>query len=106
MGKSIAGESHDTGMKLFLMVWLCLLAFTAAEVFLAYKQLALRLMLTLLMGASIIKATLIMSYFMHLRYERRTLVLTLIPALLFVLIMMVVMFPDSLRLYHMRSPSQ
>jgi hypothetical protein len=46
------------------------------------------MMLVILMGLSIIKASLIISYFMHLRYERRSLVLTLMPALVFVICMM------------------
>jgi caa(3)-type oxidase subunit IV len=59
-------------------------------------------MLTLLMGVSIIKASLIIAYFMHLRYERRSLALTLMPALVFVVVLLFVFFPDSLRLLHMR----
>ena len=54
------------------------------------------------MGISIIKASLIISYFMHLRYERRSLVLTLMPALVFVVVLLFAFFPDSLRLLQMR----
>jgi cytochrome c oxidase subunit 4 len=94
-------HEHVQGKKIFLFVWFWLLALTAGEVLLAYQQLALKVMLILLMGLSIIKASLIISYFMHLRYERRSLVLTLMPALLFVIGMMFVVFPDSLRLLSM-----
>ena len=96
-------HAHEAGSrKLFLYVWFWLLGLTAIEVFLAYEQLGVKLMLTLLMGLSIIKATLIISYFMHLRYEKRSLVLTLMPAMVFVIGMLFVFFPDSLRLLHMR----
>ena len=96
-------HAHEAGSKkLFLYVWFWLLGLTGIEVFLAYEQLGVKLMLTLLMGLSIIKATLIISYFMHLRYERRSLVLTLMPAMIFVIGMLFVFFPDSLRLLHMR----
>ena len=95
--------AHEAGSKkLFLYVWFWLLGLTGVEVFLAYEQLGVKLMLTLLMGLSIIKASLIISYFMHLRYERRSLVLTLMPAMIFVIGMLFVFFPDSLRLLHMR----
>ena len=67
------------------MVWGWLLILTGVEVFLAYEQLPLRVMLVLLMGLSLVKAALIMAYFMHLRFEKRTLILTLIPALIVVL---------------------
>ena len=96
-------HAHEAGSrKLFLYVWFWLLGLTAVEVFLAYEQLGVKLMLTLLMGLSIIKATLIISYFMHLRFKRRSLVLTLMPAMIFVIAMLFVFFPDSLRLLHMR----
>ena len=88
-------------MGWFLKVWGCLLILTAGEVYLAYEQLELHLMLVLLMGISLIKAALIIAYFMHLRYERRSLFLTLVPALVFVLAMMVAFLPDSLRLQSM-----
>jgi cytochrome c oxidase subunit 4 len=100
-----SGSSHAvdlTRMNWFLKVWGCLLVLTAGEVFLAYEQLELKLMLTILMGISLIKSALIIAYFMHLRYERRSLFLTLIPALVFVLGMMVVLFPDSFRLQSLR----
>jgi cytochrome c oxidase subunit IV len=84
------------------MVWGWLLILTGVEVFLAYEQLPLRVMLVLLMGLSLVKAALIMAYFMHLRFEKRTLILTLIPALIIVASTLAVFFPDSLRLLHMR----
>jgi cytochrome c oxidase subunit 4 len=94
-------HEHVQGKKIFLFVWFWLLVLTGGEVLLAYQQLQLKLMLVLLMGLSIIKASLIISYFMHLRYERRSLVLTLMPALIFVIGMMFVVFADSVRLLSM-----
>jgi cytochrome c oxidase subunit 4 len=79
-----------------------LLILTGIEVFLAYIQFSLTVMLVLLMGLSFVKAALIMAYFMHLRFEKRTLVLTLIPALVVVASTLVVFFPDSIRLLHMK----
>ena len=76
---------------------------TVVEVILAYRALSLQTMFILLMGLSILKAGLIIAYFMHLRYEQPSLVVTLIPALLYVLIMMTAIFADSHRLAHMRS---
>jgi cytochrome c oxidase subunit 4 len=84
-------------------VWFGLLGLTVLELILAYRQLPLETMLTVLMFLSVIKAALIIAYFMHLRYEQPSLFVTLIPALVFVLIMMTVIFADSSRLAHMRS---
>lgn len=78
-------------------VWFCLLGLTGVEVFLAYEQLELKVMLVLLMTLSIVKASLIIAYFMHLRYERQSLALTLMPALVFVVGMLFAIFPDGVR---------
>ena len=99
--EAVTHHEHVQGKKIFLFVWFWLLALTGGEVFLAYQDLSLKIMLIILMTLSIIKASLIISYFMHLRYERRSLVLTLMPALVFVLGMMFVVFPDSIRLLTM-----
>ena len=95
-------EVHGATTALFIKVWIALVAITFFEVFLAYMHLPAVTMLLLLLGFSVIKAGLIMAYFMHLRYERLSLVLLLIPALLFCIGMMTVVFPDSLRLLHLR----
>jgi len=99
-----AMEGHDVGTtKLFVSVWVWLLVLTAIEVFLAYLRLHPYLMLTILVGLSLIKSALIMSYFMHLRFERLGLFLILVPAMVFCICMMLIMFfPDSLRMMEMR----
>lgn len=99
----VSEQAHGTGTgKTFVYVWVWLLVLTCLETFLAYEQLAVKIMLSLLMGLSVIKASLILAYFMHLRYERRSLTLTLLPGLLFIIVLLLVFFPDSLRLYSMR----
>ena len=85
------------GNKLFISVWLGLLVLTIVEVILAYQTLSVGMMLVVLMSLSVIKAGMIMAYFMHLRYERFTLVLTLIPMLIICICLMAAFFPDSLR---------
>lgn len=99
-----AVETHEVGStKLFATVWFWLLGLTAIEVFLAYLRLAPVLMLTILVGLSLVKAALIVSYFMHLRFERLGLFLLLIPAMVFCICMMLIMFfPDSLRVVNLK----
>jgi cytochrome c oxidase subunit 4 len=105
---AVAADGHDHAFegsnKLFINVWIALLALTALEVYLAYVHLDLMLMLTIVMGASIIKAALIMAYFMHLRFERMTLVLTLVPAMVICMLLLFISFPDSFRIQKHRSP--
>jgi cytochrome c oxidase subunit 4 len=97
-------EGHAVGTtKLFVHVWVWLLVLTGIEVFLAYLRLHPYLMLTILMGLSLIKSALIVSYFMHLRFERLSLFLMIVPAVVFCICMMIIMsFPDSVRLMEMR----
>ena len=101
---AIADEGHSVGTtKLFVNVWVWLLLLTALEVFLAYERLAVVIMLTILVGISLIKSALIVAYFMHLRFERLGLFLVIVPAMVFCICMMLIMFfPDSVRLIHMR----
>jgi cytochrome c oxidase subunit 4 len=86
------------GLKIIYIVWTWLLVLTIAEVLLAYFHVPLNIMLTLLMGMSVLKAMMIMSWFMHLRFERRSLVLTLVPAMVVCILLMNIFFPDSFRL--------
>lgn len=103
-GHAEAGEAHHFAgsTKLFVSVWAALLALTGFEVFLAYIHLAIGLMLIILMGASIVKAALIMAYFMHLRFERLSLILTLVPAMVVCISLLAIFFPDSFRLFNLR----
>src|ERR1035438_7038297 len=74
-------DSHEGGNRLYLVVWTVLLGLTAIEVWLAYVQVfSVHGMLTILMALSLVKAALIIAYFMHLRFERNTLVWSLVPA--------------------------
>lgn len=100
-----AGEHvhFEGGIKLFLNVLLGLLVLTVVEVFLAYIHVPLTIMLTLLIGLSLVKAAMIIAYFMHLRFERMSLVLTLIPTLAVCICLLFIVFPDSFRTSRLRS---
>ena len=94
-----AGASVGTN----LAIWIGLVAITGLEVFLAYEELQPAIMLTILIGLSLIKAAMIMSYFMHLKFERFSLVLWLVPAMIFcICMMMIFFFPEAFRLLQMR----
>ena len=96
-------EEHFAGSnRLFMSVWFWLLLLTGLEVFLGYVQLPVLYMLVILMGASIIKAALIVAYFMHLRFERLNLILTIVPALVICICLLLVFFPDSFRSKNLR----
>src|SRR6266480_1987597 len=91
-------EEHFAGSnKLFSMIWIVLLVLTLIEVGLAYRPMPIHFMLTILMGLSIIKAALIVAYFMHLKFERLSLILTIVPMLVICICLLFVFFPDSFR---------
>ena len=97
------GEEHFAGSnKLFISVWVWLLVLTGFEVFLGYIHLPVMYMLVILMGASIVKAALIVAYFMHLRFERLNLILTIVPALVICICLLLMFFPDSFRSKELR----
>ena len=97
-------EPHVVGSTgLFVTVWIWLAAITGLEVFLAYKQLQPSVMLSILVMLSLVKAAMIMSYFMHLKFEKFSLVLWLIPSMIFCICMMFIFFfPEAFRLLQMR----
>ena len=96
-------EEHFAGSnKLFISIWVWLVVLTLVEIFLAYKPMPIHLMLIVLLGLSIIKAALIMAYFMHLKFERFSLIITLIPMLVICICLLFVFFPDSFRSSELR----
>jgi cytochrome c oxidase subunit IV len=96
-------EHHFAGSnKLFMSIWIWLLALTAIEIFLGYKPMSLHLMLTVLLGLSLVKAALIIAYFMHLKFERLSLILTVVPMLVVCILLLFIFFPDSFRSYGLR----
>lgn len=76
-------------------VWIYLLALTGIEVFLAYVHAPLTVMLAVLIGLSLIKACYIIGYFMHMKFERRSLKLSLFPILVVCILALLMLLPDA-----------
>ena len=92
-----AAEQRHHAKGQFLWVWAALLVMTGIEVYLAYQNMELIRMLSILMGLSLLKAGLIIGYFMHLKFERLSLILTIVPMLVVCIMLLFVFFPDSFR---------
>ena len=91
-------EVHAVGStRLFVMVWIWLAVITFIEVFLAYERLRPSLMLTLLVVLSLVKSALIVSYFMHLKYEIAAMKWVMMTAVTACLCLMCIFFPDAFR---------
>ena len=103
MNTEITHDDHGSSMGLFFKVWIWLLVLTALEiVFALVHLLPPQGMLFLLMALSFVKAGLIVAYFMHLKFEKRSLVLSLMPSVLAVIALLFVFFPDGFRLLELR----
>jgi len=97
-------QEHTESNRLYLTVWVALLGMTIIEVVLAYIQFATAPMLLMLMALSLIKAGLIIAYFMHLKFERISLFWALVPMWVMVMVLLFVFFPDSFRAFDLRFP--
>jgi caa(3)-type oxidase subunit IV len=83
----------------FFWVWGALLVMTAIEVYLTYQNMEPKRMLTILMGLSLIKAALIIGFFMHLKFEvSRMKWLTMCAVVGCLILMTVFFFPDAFRI--------
>ena len=95
-------EAEHGTIKTFTVVWILLLVMTGIEVLLAYEQINPVIMLTVLLGLSVVKAALIIAYFMHMKFERLSLFLTLFPMLIFCIVLMLIFLGDAVRIPLMR----
>jgi len=86
----------------YLPVYFVLLAIAGIEILLAYQNFSVPALVRVLLLMAIGSAALGLMYFMHLAEEKRSLFLTLIPATIFVLLMMNMIWSDSYRLLRMR----
>jgi caa(3)-type oxidase subunit IV len=95
----VVQEHRHHKKAMFFWVWGGLLILTALEVYLTYQNMEPKRMLTILMGLSLIKAALIIGFFMHLRYEvSRMKWLTMCSVIGCLILMTVFFFPDAFRI--------
>jgi cytochrome c oxidase subunit IV len=91
--------THDENKAQYFWVWGALLVLTGIEVVLAYNQVFQPVrMLEVLMVLSLIKAALIIAYFMHLKFEVPFMRFILMAAIVACLGLMCIFFPDALRI--------
>lgn len=90
--------SAEDSLKTDLMVYVGILVLAGLQIFIAYHAPGVIRMLVV----AAIQAFLAVMFFMHLRNERSTLRIALIPATLFVLVMLNMVWADSFRLISMK----
>jgi caa(3)-type oxidase subunit IV len=85
-------------MRLYLLVWAGLVTIVAVEVALTYARLAPGTLIAALLALAVLEAGIGVMYFMHLRYERRILFWSLVPTLVFVLVLLNHLWRDARRM--------
>jgi len=90
------------GIARYIPIYVILLALSGLQIFLAYTKLDHNRLLAAFLAVAIFSAALAVMYFMHMINERRSFFWSLIPATIFVLLMMNMIWSDSFRLLHMR----
>ena len=84
--------AHDEPNYMLIFYWLA--ALTALEVGVTYMGLPKMLMIALLVGLAVAKAVMVAMYFMHLKFESRTLgFIALTPPVLLVMFVCIT-YPD------------
>ncbi len=69
---------HGPGMRIYMAVWGALIVLTATTVAVAGFNLQ-KIAIMVCLSIAAIKSTLVLFYFMHLRYERRLIIKLLVP---------------------------
>jgi caa(3)-type oxidase subunit IV len=95
-------DKTSASLKTDIIVYICILALSGLQIVLAYQHTEGPQLLVRMLAVAFIQAGLGVTYFMHLRDEQRNLKFALIPATIFVLLMMNMIWSDSFRLEHMR----
>jgi cytochrome c oxidase subunit IV len=79
----------------YMAVFYALFFLTVVEVGIAYARLPKLFMVSSLVILALVKASLVAMYFMHLRFEKRTLgLIAIIPPILLVMFVIIV-YPDA-----------
>lgn len=95
-------QNISKGISRYIPVYVTLLVLSGLQIFLAYTKLERNRLLAAFLAVAIFSAALAVMYFMHMINERRSFFWSLIPATIFVLLMMNMIWSDSFRLLHMR----
>ena len=85
-------EAHAHPNYMAIFVWLGVL--TAAEIGVTFLPLGKMLMAVMLVSMALAKAILVAAYFMHLKFEKRTLAIIAIVPLILCVFLLLMLVPD------------
>jgi cytochrome c oxidase subunit 4 len=98
-----AEPAHEGGYRIYAVTWFWLLAITVLELAVVILGVPKVLLAITLITMAILKAALIMAYFMHLRYEKLSLIYTVVVPMFFLAIVLFsAVGPDALSVFYRR----
>ena len=89
----------------YWMIWLYLFILTVVEIAVIFTPVAKLLIVIALVSLALVKATLVATYFMHLRFEVRTLSLIALAPLFLGAILIFILIPDHSAVPHKTADS-
>ena len=95
-------EGPSGNVASYIAVYIAILAISGLQILVAYSSVETSRMLFRMLALAIVQAGLAITFFMHMKSEKRNLALFLLPATVFVLAMMNMIWSDSFRLLTMR----
>ncbi len=98
----MAEEQHGGGYKSYVVTWVWLLVITVLEVGIVLVRVPKVLLAISLVTLALMKAALIMAYFMHLKYERLSLVYLVVAPLFLGIILFFALAPDAVNVLRLR----
>jgi cytochrome c oxidase subunit 4 len=91
----VSSDATDHAEPNYWGVWLSLLILTLAEVAIVYISMPRVVTVVSLCALALAKAALVAGYFMHLKFERRALILVVLSPLLLSTILYIGLIPDA-----------
>jgi len=95
------GEKHEAGLGTDIVVYVVLLAMAGLQIIMAYTTGEGRGLMARMMVVAVVQMLVAVMFFMHLWWERRSLVVAIAVISLFVLVSLQYSWSDSFRLLHM-----
>jgi cytochrome c oxidase subunit 4 len=84
----------------YWMIWLYLFILTVAEIAVIFTPMARLLIVIALIALALSKASLVAMYFMHLRFERRTLAMVAVTPIFLGTLLVFILLPDHSAVPH------
>lgn len=98
----MAENTRNESLTSDIIVYFVILVIAGLQILLAYRGGTVGQHVLEMLALAIIQAGLGIMFFMHLLREKRSLLFALVPATVFVLLMMNMIWTDSFRIVHMK----